>query len=61
VSWAPIDDLVAGIMAGRLHNPVMIMGVLAAAASRRNGWADLRPSDDPWTFRAKLLAAGRRR
>jgi 8-oxo-dGTP pyrophosphatase MutT (NUDIX family) len=57
VSWQPIDDLVEGIMAGRLHNPVMIMGVLAAAHSRRNGWADLRPSDDPWTFRAELLAA----
>lgn len=57
VSWEPIDDLVAGIMAGRLHNPVMIMGVLAAAASRRNGWAGLRPSNEPWTFRAELLAA----
>lgn len=61
VSWEPIDDLVAGIMAGRLHNPVMIMGVLAAAASRRNGWADLRPADEPWTFRAELLAAGGRK
>jgi 8-oxo-dGDP phosphatase len=61
VSWEPIDELVAGIMAGRLHNPVMIMGVLAAAASRRNRWADLRPCDDPWTFRAELLAAGRRK
>jgi len=39
----------------------MIMGVLAAAASRRNGWADLRPCDDPWTFRAEVLAAGRRK
>ncbi len=57
VSWEPIDDLVAGIMAGRLHNPVMIMGVLAAAASRRNGWVGLRPADEPWTFRAELLAA----
>jgi 8-oxo-dGTP pyrophosphatase MutT (NUDIX family) len=61
VSWEPIDDLVLGIMAGRLHNPVMIMGVLAAATARRNGWADLRPSDEPWTFRAELLAAGARK
>lgn len=60
VSWEPIDDLVAGIMAGRLHNPVMIMGVLAAASSRRHGWANLRPAQDPWTFRAELLAAGGR-
>jgi len=61
VSWEPIDDLVAGIMAGRLHNPVMIMGVLAAAVSRRSGWAGLRPADAPWTFRAELLAAGGRK
>jgi 8-oxo-dGTP pyrophosphatase MutT (NUDIX family) len=61
VSWEPIDDLVAGIMAGRLHNPVMVMGVLAAATSRRNGWAGLRPADEPWVFRAELLAARRRK
>jgi len=57
VSWVPIDDLVTGIMAGALHNPVMIMGVLAAAHARRHGWADLRSADGPWAFREELLAA----
>lgn len=57
ISWEPIDDLVESIMAGRLHNPVMIMGVLAAAHARRNGWAGLRPANEPWTFREEILAA----
>lgn len=57
ITWEPIDDLVEGIMAGRLHNPVMIMGVLAAAHARRNGWVGLRPANEPWTFRAQILAA----
>ena len=57
VSWVPLDDLVAGVLAGRLHNPVMVMGVLAASTARLGGWKDLRPANAPWRFREELLAA----
>ncbi len=57
VAWIPLDDLVTDILAGRLHNPTMVMGALAAHTARLRDWADLRPADDPWTFRAEMLAA----
>ncbi len=51
-SWAPLDDLVAGVLAGRLHNPTLLAGVLAAHASRTGAGLDaLRPADAPWPAR----------
>ena len=62
VAWIPLDDLVVGILAGRLHNPNMVVGALAAWAARERGWRDLRPASAPWTFRDRLpghsLSAG---
>ncbi|WP_372438563.1 NUDIX domain-containing protein [Cellulomonas dongxiuzhuiae] len=39
--WVPLDDAVAGVLAGRLHSPTTVTGVLAAAAARAAGWANL--------------------
>ncbi|MCC2314633.1 NUDIX domain-containing protein [Cellulomonas xiejunii] len=39
--WVPLDDAVAGVMAGRLHCPTTVTGVLAAAAARATGWSGL--------------------
>ncbi len=39
--WVPLDDAVAGVLAGRLHSPTTVAGVLAAAAARAAGWAGL--------------------
>ncbi len=47
VEWAPLDVVVARILAGKLHNGVMMIGVLAAVAARRDGFAPLRASDAP--------------
>jgi len=55
--WIPLEDLVEAVLAGRLHNPTMVMGVLAAAAAKRRGWRTLRPADSPWEFRDQMLAA----
>ncbi len=40
--WIPLDEAVAGVLAGRFRNPSTAVGVLAAAAARSRGWADLR-------------------
>ncbi|MGQ0624501.1 MAG: NUDIX domain-containing protein [Sporichthyaceae bacterium] len=51
--WVALDDLVDGVLAGALHNPLIVMGVpvLAAALRRPGGLAALRPADAPWPDR----------
>jgi 8-oxo-dGDP phosphatase len=51
VRWVPLDDAVAAVLAGAVHNPSAVVGVLAAATSRAGGWASLRPADAPWPER----------
>lgn len=34
VSWVPLDELVAGVLQGKIHNATTCVGVLAASASR---------------------------
>jgi 8-oxo-dGTP pyrophosphatase MutT (NUDIX family) len=48
VRWVALDELRAGILAGRLHSPSLVVGVLAACAAREAGWDTLRPADAPW-------------
>lgn len=48
VAWVPLDAAVDAVRAGRLHNPMAVMGLLAAAHARTGGFADLRPGDAPW-------------
>jgi 8-oxo-dGDP phosphatase len=52
VSWAPLAELVDAVLAGQLHNPILVSGVLAAWTARgRGGYDALRPSDAPWQAR----------
>jgi ADP-ribose pyrophosphatase len=46
--WINLDDAVESVLAGRLHNPSAVVGILAAAAARAGGYANLRPADAPW-------------
>jgi 8-oxo-dGTP pyrophosphatase MutT (NUDIX family) len=46
--WVPLDQARDGVLAGRIHNPGSVVGVLAACASRDLGWSTLRPADSPW-------------
>ena len=48
VEWVEVDEAVRLVMAGDLHNPLAVMGVLAVAALRAQGWPQLRPADAPW-------------
>lgn len=51
VAWLPLDEAVAKILAGELHNPTTVAGVLAAAAARADGYTRLRPAAAPWPER----------
>jgi 8-oxo-dGTP pyrophosphatase MutT (NUDIX family) len=46
--WISLDEAVEAVLAGRLHNPSAVVGILAAAAARADGFAGLRPADAPW-------------
>jgi 8-oxo-dGDP phosphatase len=46
--WISLDEAVAAVLAGRLHNPSAVVGVLAAAAARADGFAGLRPAGAAW-------------
>jgi ADP-ribose pyrophosphatase len=46
--WITLDDAVASVLAGRLHNPSAVVGILAAAAARTGNYEGLRPADAPW-------------
>ena len=49
VVWAFLDDLVEAVLDGRLHNPTVVSGVLAAwTARQRDGFTSLRPANAAW-------------
>lgn len=48
VRWVPLDQARDDVLAGRVHNPSAVVGVLAAHAARELGWSTLRPADAPW-------------
>lgn len=50
--WVDLDEARDLVLAGRLHNPTTVSGVLAAAAAREVGWSTLRPADAPWPERS---------
>jgi ADP-ribose pyrophosphatase len=55
VVWATLDDLVDAVLDGRVHNPALISGALAAWTAReRDGFTGLRPADAPWAARDLL-------
>ena len=47
VAWVPLDEAVARILAGDLHNGVTALGILAAYAARQDGSGMLRGTDAP--------------
>ena len=48
VRWVPLEEARDGELAGRIHNPGSVVGILAACAARELGWSTLRPADSPW-------------
>jgi len=54
--WVPLDEAQDAVLSGRIHNPGAIVGILAACASRAQGWTTLRPADAPWPEHPGLRA-----
>jgi len=48
VCWVDLDEAHEAVMAGQLHNPSAVVGILTAHAARARDWATLRPHDAPW-------------
>jgi 8-oxo-dGDP phosphatase len=48
LAWFGLDEVRDAVLAGHLHNPSLVVGVLAACAARDAGWSTLRPADAPW-------------
>ena len=51
-AWVDLSEARDLVLAGKLHNPTTVCGVLAAAGAREAGWATLRPADAPWPERS---------
>jgi len=47
LAWVPLDQAVARILAGDLHNAVTSLGILSAYAARQDGFTTLRDADAP--------------
>lgn len=45
--WVPLDQAVAKVLAGDLHNPTAVVGILAVYAARAGGFRDLRAPEAP--------------
>lgn len=46
--WVPLDECVDAALARRIQNPSLVLGVLAAQASKARDWSTLAPADAPW-------------
>ncbi len=57
-AWVGLDEAVSLVLAGHIQNPTATNGILAAAAARSRGWADLRPADAPWPVRQWVESLG---
>jgi 8-oxo-dGDP phosphatase len=55
IVWATLDDLVAAVLDGRVHNPTLVSGALAAWTAReRDSFAGLRSADANWPAREAM-------
>lgn len=47
-AWVSLSDALDWVLAGRLHNPSTVIGILSAHAGRGRGWEGLREPGAPW-------------
>ncbi|MQA84610.1 MAG: NUDIX domain-containing protein [Streptosporangiales bacterium] len=47
LAWVKLDEAAAKVLAGEIHNPTAVMGILAAYVVRAAGYGDLRSADAP--------------
>lgn len=46
--WVALADAVTAVLAGRIHNPLAVMGILAAASAATTSYSGLRAANAPW-------------
>ena len=46
--WVPLDEIVDAILARDVQNSILVIGALAAQASKARDWSTLAPGDAPW-------------
>lgn len=51
--WVALDEVVQAVLARRVQNPSLTVGVLAAYVSRQQGWSTLGAPDAPWDAHPK--------
>jgi len=55
LTWLHIDDALAQVRAGQLHNGALVLGVIALSLARLEGTVDdLPPGDAPWPQRERV-------
>lgn len=57
VRWVRLEDAAEAVLAGRVRNATVAIGVLSALTSRDRGWSTLRPADEPWPAHPTLRPA----
>lgn len=57
LAWIPLADAVEAVLAGRIHNPSAVAGLLAADRASRDGFASLRPVEAPFLLRPAVPPA----
>jgi 8-oxo-dGDP phosphatase len=57
--WVPLDEAVRAVQQGDLHNPLAVLGVLAASVAAREGFAGLRPADSPFPEASEFTGSHR--
>jgi 8-oxo-dGTP pyrophosphatase MutT (NUDIX family) len=45
--WVALEEARDAVLAGRIHNPGSVVGILTACVDRELGWSTLRPADSP--------------
>jgi 8-oxo-dGDP phosphatase len=59
--WADLDECVDAVLARRVQNPSLAIGVLAAQAARARGWRTLGSADAAWPGRSTPRGVAARR
>lgn len=60
IGWLGLDDALDVVLSGRVNNAALLIGILAAHASRARGWSSLRPVDAPWPQHPSFRPGGLR-
>lgn len=55
--WVPLDEAVAAVLDGRIHNPSAVVGLLAAFAARASNYSTLRSADSAFDAHPGLRGA----